>query len=93
VESAGGERACFSFSNAFKTYIKQWEGQTQELSIQLSVSGEEHGSSQPGAGGLGLPWATYMSPKLSLLLACLISIVLKFIGEQENSEEIPYKAP
>jgi hypothetical protein len=29
------------------------------------------GNFQPGAGGLGHPWATYVSPKLFLLLACL----------------------
>jgi hypothetical protein len=27
--------------------------------------------SQPGEGGLGYPQATYMSPKLYLILACL----------------------
>jgi hypothetical protein len=35
------------------------------------MSGEEHVWFQPGAGGLGHPWATYMSPKLFLLLAYL----------------------
>jgi hypothetical protein len=29
------------------------------------------GGSQPGKGGLGHPWTTYMSPKLFLLLAYL----------------------
>jgi hypothetical protein len=28
------ERACFSFSGAFKTYINPWKGQTQEIPTQ-----------------------------------------------------------
>jgi hypothetical protein len=35
------------------------------------MSGEGMDGSQQGTNGLGHPWATYMSPKLFLLLACL----------------------
>jgi hypothetical protein len=38
------------------------------------------GGSQPGEGGLGHPWATYMHPKLFLLLACLmLTLILSSI--------------
>jgi hypothetical protein len=33
--------------------------------------GKGMGSSQPGEGDLGHPWATYRSSKLFLFLACL----------------------
>jgi hypothetical protein len=71
---AGGvsrQRACFSFSGAFKTYATPWEGRLKRFPPNNERVGRGTGGSQPGEGGLVHPQATFMSPKLFLLLACL----------------------
>jgi hypothetical protein len=42
VKSANPE-CCFCSSGALKTYDNLWEGGNQEIPIQGSMSGEEHG--------------------------------------------------
>jgi hypothetical protein len=54
------QRVCFSFSGAFKTYTR---ADTEDSHPVINE--------WRGVGGLGHLRATYMSPKLVLLLACL----------------------
>jgi hypothetical protein len=61
VESAGRERACFSFSGVFKTYTTPWEDRPRRFPPSNERVGRGMGGSQPGEGGLGHPQATCMS--------------------------------
>jgi hypothetical protein len=45
------------------------------------MNGEGHGQFLAGESGLAHPWATYMSPQLFLLLACLISALVRAINK------------
>jgi hypothetical protein len=71
---AGGvrrQRESFSFSCAFKTYTTPWEDWSRRFPPNNEQVGRGMGGSQPGGSGLAHPQATYKSPKLFLLLACL----------------------
>jgi hypothetical protein len=64
-------RVCFSFSGAFKTYTNpHGEGRPRRFPPNNERLRRDLGSSQPVEGGLGHPWAAYMSLKLFLLPVC-----------------------
>jgi hypothetical protein len=69
--SLPAERACFSFSGAFKTYTTPWEGRPRRFPPNNEWVGRGMDSPQAGEDGLAHPQATYKGPKLFLLLACL----------------------
>jgi hypothetical protein len=71
VESTA-ERACFSFSGAFKSYTTSWEGRPRRFPPNNEQAGRGLGGSQPGKCGQVHPQTTYMSPILYLLLVSLL---------------------
>jgi hypothetical protein len=73
VESAG-RKSCSSFSDAFKTYVTPREGRPRRFTPNNEQVGRDMGGTQPDEGGLPIK-ATYMSPKLFLLLACIKSTI------------------
>jgi hypothetical protein len=77
--SQPAERECFSFSDAFKTYPTPWEGRPRRFPPNNEQVGRGRGGSQPGEGGLVHPQATYISPKLFLLPACLTFIYVTLL--------------
>jgi hypothetical protein len=68
VKSTGRESVPFILGT-FKSYTNSCGGSEPGGSNNEQVE-RSMGGSQPGAGGLAHPGATYMSPKLFLLLAC-----------------------
>jgi hypothetical protein len=72
--------SAFPFQVLLKPTLTHEVGRPRGFPPNNEQVGRDMGDSQPGEGGLGHPWATYMSLKLFLLLVCLIIIcIYKYI--------------